>query len=94
MCFVKKYKDNLKNNFAIHEHNTRSKYDPHTQICNTSLFKKCVINMGVTGKLYKYLPSKIKNLENFNCFRKEMKIVLLKNLFYTPEEFYQSKSVQ
>jgi hypothetical protein len=92
VCFIKKYKGNLKHNFAIHEHNTRSKYDLHTQFCNTSLFQKSVINMGVT--LYKYLPSKIKKLENFNCFRKEVKLVLLKNSFYMLEEFYQSKSVR
>jgi hypothetical protein len=92
MCFVKKYKDNLKHNFAIHEHNTRSIYDLHTQICNISLFQKSVINMAV--KLYKYLPSKIKKLESFNCFRKETKLVVLKNSFYTLEEFYQSKSVR
>jgi hypothetical protein len=79
-------------NFAIHEHNTRSKYGLHTQFCNTYLFQKSVINTGV--KLYKYLPSKIKKLENFKCFRKEMKLVLLKNSFYMLEEFYQSKSEQ
>jgi hypothetical protein len=60
VCFIKKYKSNLKHNFAIHEHNTRSKYDLHTQFCNTYLFQKSVINMGV--KLYTYLPSKIKKL--------------------------------
>jgi hypothetical protein len=60
VCFVKKYKGNLKHNFAIHEHNTRSKYDLHTQICSKSLFQKSVINMGV--KLYKYLPLKIKKI--------------------------------
>jgi hypothetical protein len=70
VCFVKKYKGNLKYNYAIHEHKTRSKYDLHTQLRNTSLFQKSVINTGV--KLYKYLPSKIKKLENFNCFRKEI----------------------
>jgi hypothetical protein len=86
-----KYRGNFKHNFAIHEHNTRSKYDLHTQVRNTSLFQKSVINMGV--KLYKYLLSKITKLENFNCFRKEIKLVLLNNLFYTLEEFYQSKSV-
>jgi hypothetical protein len=41
--------------------------------------------MGV--KFYKYLPSKIKILEHFNCFRKEVKLVLLKNWFYILEEF-------
>jgi hypothetical protein len=44
--------------------------------------------MGV--KLYKYLPSKIKKLENFNHFRKEVKLALLSNLLYTLEEFFQA----
>jgi hypothetical protein len=30
---------------------------------------------------------KIKKIDNFNPFRKEMKSALLKNLFYTLEEF-------
>jgi hypothetical protein len=83
VCFIKKYKGNSEHNFAIHEHNTRGKYDLHTQFCNTPLFQKSVINMGI--KLYKNLPSKIKKLENFKCFRKDVKLAL--------EEFYQSKSV-
>jgi hypothetical protein len=41
---------------------------------------KNVINMGVTGKLYKYFLSKIQKLENFNRFRKEMEMVLLNKL--------------
>ena len=60
LCFIKKYKWNLKQNFVIHEHNTRSKYDFHTQFCNTTLFEVSVLNMGV--KLYKYLPLKIKKI--------------------------------
>jgi hypothetical protein len=47
--------------------------------------------MGV--KLHEYLPSKIKKMENFNSFIKEMELVILKNSFYMLEEFYQSKSV-
>jgi len=54
------YKESLKQNFVIHEHNMRSKYDLHSQFCNTSLFQKSVLNTG--DKLYKYLPSKIKKL--------------------------------
>jgi len=34
-------------------------------------FQVSVLNMSV--KLYKYLPSKIKKLDNFNRFRKEVK---------------------
>jgi len=47
--------------------------------------------MGV--KLYKCLPLKIKKLDNFNQFRKEVKSMLLNNLFYTHEEFLQAKPV-
>jgi len=72
LCYVKKYKESLKQNLVIHEHNMTSKYDLHTQFCNTTLFQKSVLNAG--DKLYKYLPSKIKKLYNFNHFRKEVKL--------------------
>jgi hypothetical protein len=49
----------LKHNFAIHEQYIRSKNYLPTEIYNTSLFQKRVINTGV--KLYKYLPPEIKN---------------------------------
>jgi hypothetical protein len=63
----------------------KSKYDLHTQFCNTTLFQKGVLNMGI--KVYKHLPSKIKKSDNLNHFRKEVKSALLNNLFYTIEEF-------
>jgi len=44
-------------------------------------------------KLYKYLPLKIKKLDNLNCFRKEVKQALLNNLLHSTEEFLQCKSV-
>ena len=47
--------------------------------------------MGV--RLYKCLPVKIKKPDNFNQFRKEVKSMLLNNLFYTLEEFLQAKVV-
>jgi hypothetical protein len=43
--------------------------------------------------LYKHLPLKIKKLDNFNRFRKEVKSTLLKNLFYMIEEFLQANLV-
>ena len=69
LCFIKKYKGSLMQNYMIHEHNTRSKYDLHTEFCNTSLYQKSVINMGI--RLYKFLPKEIKELDNFNCFKKK-----------------------
>jgi hypothetical protein len=91
LCFVKKYKGNLKQNFVIHEHKMRNIYDLHTQFCNTTLFQISVLNTVI--KLYKYLPSKMKKLDNLNCFRKEVKQALLNTLFHSTEEFLQCKSV-
>jgi len=92
LCFIKKYKGDLKQNCEIHEHNTRSKYDLHTHNLAIQLyFKKSVLHMGV--RLYKRLPLKNKKLVNFNRFRKEVKLTLLNNSFYTLEEFLQAKLV-
>ena len=91
LCLMKKYKGYLKHNFLIHEHNMRSKYNLHKQFCNTTLFQKSVLNMGF--KLYNFLPLKINKLDDFNHFRKEVKLALLNNSFYMTEEFLQSKSV-
>jgi uncharacterized linocin/CFP29 family protein len=44
-------------------------------------------------RLYKHLPLKIKKLDNFNRFIKEVKSALLKNSFYTLEEFLQANLV-
>ena len=79
-------------NYMIHEHNTRSKYDLHTEFCNTSLYQKSVINMGI--RLYKFLPKEIKKLDNFNCFKKKkVKSILLSESLYTLEEFLNIKFV-
>jgi len=41
LCYIKKYKGDLKHNCEIHEYNTRSKYDLHTQSSNASLLQNC-----------------------------------------------------
>jgi hypothetical protein len=58
LCYIKKYKGDLKHNCEIHEYNTNSKYDLHTQCRNISLLQNSVLHMGV--RLYKRLPLKIK----------------------------------
>ena len=42
--------------------------------------------MGV--KLYKYLPSKIKKLDNLNGFRKEVKLALLNKTVFRRKFFF------
>jgi len=59
LCFIKKYKGSLKQNYMIHEHNTSSKYDLHTEFCNTSSYQKSVINM---GKVVQILAQRYKKI--------------------------------
>ena len=88
LCFIKKYKGGLKKNCEIHKHNMRSKYEPHTQSRNKSLLQKSVLHVGV--RLYKSSPLRIKKLDKFNRFRKEVKSILLNNSFYILEEYLQA----
>jgi len=44
LCFIKK---NIWETLRKIEHNTRSKYDLHTQSRNTSLLQKSLLHMGV-----------------------------------------------
>ena len=87
LCCIKKFKGNIKHNFHIHGYNTRGKIELHTQSCNTALFQKSVVNMGV--KLYNRLPERIKTLNDFKSFKKEVKFLLINNSFYTIKEFLQ-----
>jgi len=41
----------------------RNKPNFNVQLCNTILFQKSVVNMGI--KLYNKVPQNIKNLDNF-----------------------------
>jgi hypothetical protein len=45
--FIKKYKESMEQNIYIHTLNTRIKLDLHVQYCNTVLFRKSVVNMGI-----------------------------------------------
>jgi hypothetical protein len=50
-----------------------------------SLFKRSVINRGI--ELYSKVPNKIKNMESFPIFKRELKSFLLNHAFYTIDEF-------
>jgi len=91
LCFIKKYQENLKQNFRIHGHNTRNIFDLHTCYCSTVLYQRRVTNTGI--KLFNKLPIQIKKLDSHKGFKREMKIFLLHNLFYTIEEFLHSEGI-
>jgi len=54
----------------MYKYNMRRKCDFHVLSCNTLLFKKSVIKMGIT--LYNKMPSKIKQLESFRDFKQRL----------------------
>ena len=58
ILYIKTNNEGLKQNLAIHEHETRHRSDLQTQFCRTDIFKKSVTNMG--AKLYNELPKYIK----------------------------------
>ena len=54
----KKYKALMAINSDIHNYNKRRKLNFHVQHCNTALFKRSVINIGIS--LYNKVPNQIK----------------------------------
>jgi hypothetical protein len=54
----------------------------------TEIYKKCVINMGT--KVYNNLPKFLKEIDHYNAFKKELKLFLLLQMFYSVEEFVSS----
>ena len=65
------------------------KCDFHVLSCNTSLFKKSVINMGIG--LYNKMPTKIGQLESFGDFKQRLNLFLLDCPFYSFDEFLYLK---
>ena len=84
LCYIKKYKVNLTQNLNIHDYNMRRKSDFYVQICNTSLFMKSVINMGI--KLYNNVPNRIK-MDSFKVSKLELKYFQLDHSFYAMNTF-------
>jgi hypothetical protein len=89
LSFLKKYQENVQQNLEIHDHNKRKKHDLHTRHCNTILYQKSVINMGI--KLFNRLPIQLKQLDKFKNFKREVKTFLLNNSFYTIDELLNSE---
>jgi hypothetical protein len=85
VCYIKKYTDSLEQNVQFHNYNTRRKLDLHVQFCNTDLFEKSVVNMGI--RLYNKVPDHIKDLENYKFFKKEFRSFLLQHAFYWVDKF-------
>lgn len=66
-------------------HNMRSKLNFHVEFCNTVLFQKSEVNMGI--KPYNKVPESNKNLHNFKFLKKELKSFILSHSFHSVYEF-------
>jgi hypothetical protein len=82
---TKKKKHLLQKEFRINEYISRRKWKIHVPICNTSLFKRCVINMGI--RLYNKMTTKITQVESFTDHIQKFKLFLLDNIFYSLKVF-------
>jgi len=54
-------------------------------MCRTSSFQKSVINTGII--LFNHLPLELKQLHDFQQFRKKLKLLLLNKSLYTLNEY-------
>ena len=70
--------------YKVYEYNTRRKCDFHVPSCNTSLFKRSVINRGI--RLYNKIPTRIKQLNSFSDIK--IKVTFNISPFYSLNGFF------
>jgi hypothetical protein len=78
----------LEQNSKVHQYNTRRKLDIHVKLQKTEIDKKSVINIGT--KMYNNLPKFLKEIDDDKIFKKELKLFILLQTFYSVEEFVSS----
>jgi hypothetical protein len=88
---IKKLKGNLKFNFQMYDYNTRGKNKLFVQGCNKTLYQNSVMNMAI--RLYNKLHERIRILNNFRSFNKDVKLLLISNTFYSTDGCLKSKSL-
>jgi hypothetical protein len=77
ISYIKKHKADLIQNINIHNHNTRLNKDYHVNCCKMSLFKRSEINRRI--ELHSEVPNKIKSIESFRIFKRELKSFFIKS---------------
>ena len=86
LMVVIRHKDIFTVNKELHKINMHHKLDLHVPLTNLTKVQKGVYYSGVT--LFNSLPFGIKEVaNNTNKFKRELKKFLLKNLFYSVEEY-------
>jgi hypothetical protein len=62
--------------------------DIHVELQKNEIYKRSVINMGT--KTYNNLPKFWKEIDDSKAFKKELKLFLLLQSFYSVEEYVSS----
>jgi hypothetical protein len=84
--FIKNYCQSLELNSKVYTYNTWRKMDIHVQSYKTDICKKTVINIGT--KLYYKMPGYLKEMDNYEAFKTELKpFILFHAFFHSVEEF-------
>jgi hypothetical protein len=86
--FIRKYCQSFEQNSKVHKYNTRRILDIHVKLQKTEIHKESVINMGT--KVYNNLPTFLKEIDDYKTLKKELKLFLLLQAFYSVEEFVSS----
>jgi hypothetical protein len=89
ICFIKQLNDNLEYNSQKYQYSTRGKNKAYIRACKTAVLQTNVINMA--SRLYNNLPEKLRILDNFRSFKKEVKTLLLTYTFYLIDEYLNFK---
>jgi hypothetical protein len=86
-CFIRKYCQSLEQNSQVYQYKTW-KLDIHVKLQKTEVYKNSVINMGT--EIYNNLPKLLKEIDYYWAFKKELKLFLLLQSFYSMKEFVSS----
>jgi len=78
----------LEQNSKVHQYNTRRKLDIHVKLQKTEIYNKSVINIGT--KLYNNLPKFLKEIDDYKVLKKELKLFLFLQTFYSVQELVSS----
>jgi hypothetical protein len=78
----------LEQNSNVHKYNARRTLGINVKQQKTEIYKKSVINMGT--KVYNKLPKYLKEMDDYQAFKKGLKLFLLLQTFYSVEEFVSS----
>jgi hypothetical protein len=90
ICYVTENAEKFNQNLNNHNYDTRQRKTLYLTYCRTKACKISVNNIG--KRLYDKLPNNLNSIENILHFRRKLKLFLLKQTFYSVEEYFMYKN--